>query len=191
MHSTNAIFVVIYVSCCLGSTTAWVNLAPSKARVPAFSNLLKATTDYDVSPSWLETDDWSLLSWEKELNSSPDSESLFNQDLGWATARDFEAATQDNATLSHEDVWLGSIVDEIHNAFATLEGEPPLFDSSFDESNTVTNDIDAMSTEIAMLVRCNQQPDELLISEGRALPPLTESERNNIFQLVKLEGKAS
>lgn len=187
MHSKDTTLVAIHLSCCLRFTTAWVTLPASKVKVLTFSNLRGANFDQGVSSAWSETDDWSFLSSDHELNSSPDSEALFNQDLGWTTARDFEAAAPGNVTLSQEDAWLGAIVDEIHNAYATLEGEPPLFDSSFDETNTVTNDIDAMSTEIAMLVRCNQQPDDLLISEGRALPPLTDSERNNVFQLVSLE----
>jgi hypothetical protein len=31
---------------------------------------------------------------------------------------------------------------------------------------------DHMGGEIAMLVRCNESPDEMLIAEGRALAPL-------------------
>ena len=42
-----------------------------------------------------------------------------------------------------------------------------------------------MDQEIAMLVRCNEHPEELLIYEGRALAPLTDKESNDPFQLVE------
>jgi ferredoxin len=43
---------------------------------------------------------------------------------------------------------------------------------------------DEMGREISMLVRCNEVPEELLIEEGRALPPLTEEQRDDVSQLV-------
>jgi hypothetical protein len=46
--------------------------------------------------------------------------------------------------------------------------------------------MDDMGREIAMLVRCNKSPEDLLIQEGRALPPLTEEQRNDVTQLVTI-----
>lgn len=86
---------------------------------------------------------------------------------------------------SDEEVWLENIIDEIHNEYATLD-DPPLYDTSFEEPSPSLEDsiLGTMDKEIAMLVRCNERPDTLLIQEGRALPPLTEDERNEVSQLV-------
>jgi len=161
------------------------NVHPQKNNV--IWKLKQVTTDHEEVSTWTEADDWSLLSMENERNSSPDSESLYNQDMAWNAARDFEAIAQGDVKLSPEDAWIGSIVDEIHNSFATLEDHQPLYDSDFDEPDNTRNEVDVMSNEIALLVRCNQYPKDLLISEGRALPPLTDYERNDVFQLVSIE----
>lgn len=90
--------------------------------------------------------------------------------------------------LSKEDAWIRDVVDEIHNSFSTLDDDPPLYDTSFDEPTVRWEDAvqNGMDDEIAMLIRCNEQPEHVLIAEGRALPPLTETEKNDVSQLVKM-----
>jgi hypothetical protein len=72
----------------------------------------------------------------------------------------------------------------IHNSFSTLD--PPLYDTGFESYTTTVNYIDDMGNEIARLVRCTERPGELLVESGRALPPLTNDEKNNPLQLVKI-----
>jgi hypothetical protein len=43
------------------------------------------------------------------------------------------------------------------------------------------------STEITRLIRCNELPENLLLSTGRTIPSLTEAERNDIRQLLNPE----
>jgi hypothetical protein len=43
------------------------------------------------------------------------------------------------------------------------------------------------STEITRLIRCNELPENLLLSTGRSIPSLTEAERNDIRQLLNPE----
>ena len=64
-------------------------------------------------------------------------------------------------------------------------GDPPLYD--LDEAkynptfeNTIEEDI---SKEIALVVRCNKNPEQLLYQEGRALRPLSDEERFDVSQL--------
>eukprot|EP00751_Fragilariopsis_kerguelensis_P016143 CAMPEP_0170837918 /NCGR_PEP_ID=MMETSP0734-20130129/3059_1 /TAXON_ID=186038 /ORGANISM="Fragilariopsis kerguelensis, Strain L26-C5" /LENGTH=640 /DNA_ID=CAMNT_0011205209 /DNA_START=120 /DNA_END=2042 /DNA_ORIENTATION=+ len=113
-----------------------------------------------------------------------------------------------------EEYWVqdevDEIIDEIHNAFSTLDAT--MYDTSFlnseqpkkrsflDTSRTSFQEQQQtqqdraqqeqfesdMDDEIAMLVRCNEQPESLLIEEGRAIPPLTEEERNDITQLISI-----
>jgi hypothetical protein len=185
--------VVALGTTCLYPARAWLPVPTTARRYFTQSTLASSINDIDSSSSsssstWSEADDWSLLSLESEQESTPDSEELYNQDLAWNAAKDFEAASV-NVVSSQEDNWISSMVDEIHNSFATLD--VPLYDTSFEESGTVSNDVDEMSNEIAMLVRCNEHPEDLLVSEGRALAPLTESERTNVFQLVSIVGEDS
>lgn len=137
---------------------------------------------------WSIADDWSSLTLENPENSLPDSGTLFNQDLASNAAHEIEESfAGPPPKMSEEDIWIHDAVDEIHNSFSTLD-DPPLYDTSFGEGgdNFVVHSTDDMSNEIAMLVRCNEHPEELLISEGRALPPLTDEEKNHPSQLVLL-----
>jgi len=88
---------------------------------------------------------------------------------------------------SDDDIWVRDAVDEINNAYTAVDGQP-LYDTSFDEpsaDHSIKDSIERkMDDEIAMLVRCNERPESLLIEEGRALPPLSEEEKNDVSQLV-------
>jgi hypothetical protein len=135
------------------------------------------------SSEWSVGDDWSSMSYENPENTIPDSSKLFNQDLVTNVAREIEAAG--TATLlTEEDLWINDVVDEIHNSFSTLD--PPLYDTGFESHTTTVSYIDDVGKEIAMLVRCNERPEELLVETGRALPPLTNDEKNNPLQLVNI-----
>ena len=143
----------------------------------------KATKD-----SWSAADDWLSLSSENSENSSFDSSKLFNQDQSIHAALEMESGME-NSKPSKEDIWIADAIDEIHNSFSTLD-ETPLYDTSFEESSIPKSMDDTMDQEIAMLVRCNENPDELLVHEGRAVAPLTEAELKDPFQLVVYETKA-
>jgi hypothetical protein len=142
--------------------------------------------DTSSSSSWSVSDDWTLLT---EAAKELDSNVVVDVNYVRQVAREMEAAIShgDKILMSEEDVWIDGVVDEIHNAFTTLD-EQPLYDTSLDEPSQESlreafSD-DNLSHEIAMLVRCNEQPESLLISEGRALPPLTDEEKNDVSQLV-------
>jgi len=148
-----------------------------------------------TATSWSEADDWSQLSLESERI---DTSKIYNQDLAWNAAQDYEKDfSGEFEESSEEDVWMTSIVDDIHDNSHYAEGDDgeyiSLFDSQFEEDTNTEdesssgNDLEDMSSEIAMLVRCNENPDDLLISEGRAYAPLTEQEKNDVFQLVQIK----
>ena len=152
------------------------------------------------SNEWSVTDDWSSLSSVVGTveNSNIDSSKLFNQDFVTYAAREMERQYEQQQMMmmiptyppSKEDTWISDAIDEIHNSFSTL----PLYDTGFEEytvqqdddgNNNNNNFASTMDQEIAMLVRCNEHPEELLIYEGRALAPLTDKESNDPFQLVE------
>lgn len=66
---------------------------------------------------------------------------------------------------------------------------PALYDTKrgFDAYSKSVHFLDDLGTEIGLLVRCNESPDDLLISEGRALPPLTDDEKYDVKQLVEMD----
>ena len=108
-----------------------------------------------------------------------------------------DADAEINVLIEQEDtIWVqddvDDMIDEIHNAFSTLDKN--MYDVVDDTKASSsrrggTDSISAntqliMDDEIAMLIRCNEQPDSLLIEEGRAIVPLTPAEQDDITQLV-------
>ena len=182
--ASKALVVVICLS--LSLVDAWVLPRRCVVRVGSATSSLRSSNNQDDANNgngWSVVDDWSQLSSEHPDNAIPDTESIFNQDLAENFARDIEELTQ----LSKEDLWINDVVDEIHNEFTTLD-EVSLYDTEFGEPDVV-HSIDDMGSEIAMLVRCNENPEELLISQGRALPPLTQEEKDDVSQLVTFNEK--
>ena len=108
-----------------------------------------------------------------------------------------DADAEINVLIEQEDtIWVqddvDDMIDEIHNAFSTLDKN--MYDVVDDTKASSsrrggTDSISAntqliMDDEIAMLIRCNEQPDSLLVEEGRAIVPLTPAEQDDITQLV-------
>ena len=144
-------------------------------------NDIKSSDDIG-DDAWSDSNDWVSTVYSETSSPIDDTISVFEQE-------DTAEIVDEKVQISEEDVWVQDIVDEIHNAYSTLSDQP-LYDTSFDEpsvDNSIEASIDSvMDDEIAMLVRCNEQPDSLLIEEGRALLPLTEEEKNDVSQLVVL-----
>lgn len=134
-----------------------------------------------TAKEWSIADDWDDLSAENPLNSAPDSSDIFNRDLAQIAAwkmDDYQGAMRD---LSEEEIWLKSTIDAIVGE-ETIGGATDLDQTSFE---------DDMGTEISLLVRCNDSPEQLLISQGRALPPLTDAERDDVSQLIQVSKHGS
>lgn len=148
---------------------------------------LSQTRFQATKDTWSLADDWASLSSDDVENASPDTAKLFNQDIAFHAAREMEQGSEANVMPSEEDVWVGDAIDEIHNAFSTLDSN--LYDTSFDEDEFPSSKSmdDSMDQEIAMLVRCNENPEALLVNEGRAIAPLAEAEKNDPFQLVQFK----
>jgi hypothetical protein len=157
------------------------SIEPSQSPLPQYSfndELYSSLDKIESSCSWSVADDWTALS---KASSSITTEDSIAFDGVYPVA-----VANDIVTASDEDVWIQDVVDEIHNSFSTLVDHPPLYDTSFEEptmniENSLENEMD---DEIAMLIRCNEQPETMLIAEGRALPPLTQTEKNEVSQLV-------
>ena len=86
---------------------------------------------------------------------------------------------------SIEDEFVNDVIESLYDQHIT-EDNPPLYDSpsSFESYTKTVHFEDELGQEIQMLVRCNKEPEDLLISEGRALPELSTQEKYAADQLV-------
>jgi len=126
-----------------------------------------------IKSSWSIADDWESLSAENPHNQ--DSADRFNQRQVQLAAAQMQEPQE---PPSKEAQWLNDAIRQIFQTQEAPAAEPELDEESF---------LDSMGNEIAMLVRCNQSPEDMLIQAGRALPPLTDQERNDVSQLVSYQ----
>jgi ferredoxin len=128
--------------------------------------------------SWTVDDDWARLSQVENEEIRPQS----GQDLVAAVAKAMEQPLQES--LSEEEEWISDKIEDINHW--PMDSGPlasNIYDIPWDDDKQITFE-DEMGREISLLVRCNQSPEDMLIEGGRALPPLTEQERNDLSQLV-------
>lgn len=111
-----------------------------------------------------------------------------------AAAADLAAANADGSpdeasaatgTVSPEDYLIAEAIETIQNSIDP--SDPPLYDSpsSFVDYQKSDDAAERATAEIGMLIRCNERPTEMLVSEGRALPELTDEERYDWQQMVR------
>ena len=155
----------------------------------------------DGGDGWSVADDWESLSAENPTNSVPDSATLFNQDIASQAAQSILADNHgDDAILvTEEDVWLNEVIEDIlQNPLSST----PLYDTRLHDDDepggksrrktttTTTKEDDRrafeehMGAEIAMLVRCNESPEDMLVTTGRALEELTVAQKQDVSQLL-------
>lgn len=178
----------------LRSTSKWHRFSSESSSEAAL------TGANDEQNSWSVADDWGALS-EVEGSLLTDSsidnggETVFGTLHTVRVAAALDAAAraerEKNAAattaVTKEDRWVQDMVDEIH--LSELEAAMvPLYDTvvTDDDDEIATAVKDDMGDEIAMLIRCNEAPESMLIAEGRALPPLTQEEKDEVTQLVEL-----
>lgn len=160
---------------------------------------LWSTSPDATSSSWSVTDDWNDLSTENPKNGIQ-SEDVFNQVLGDEAARAFESSFEGNleeeASL-FQDPWLRETFDRIFQDDVTVaagndNNEDVIGVAGAPVANIADDGamldehqfLEDMGEEISLLVRCNEDPTQLLIQSGKALPPLTRSERDDLGQLI-------
>ena len=156
-------------------------LYTSEAFVPASlppRRVTKASKIYDKD--WGIGDDWNKLS-EVE-NEQPDVQtSQFATEIAaykmQSQSWDLE---EENASA---DPWLTGAIDSV----LLSEDVTDPFAEDYKPDINPEDFLEDMGREIALLVRCNQSPEEMLIAAGKALPPLDHAARNDIRQLIELK----
>ncbi len=136
--------------------------------------------------SWGVGDDWDSLS-SANPNNAVDGSSIFNTDPAAKAAKLMNYWDEESSDYetSEEDILVRDTVDSINNPLMGSD-ITNLYDTkaSFDEYTKTESFFDEMGREISLLVRCNESPDQLLISLGRRLPKLEEEEKYNPQQLL-------
>jgi hypothetical protein len=171
--------VVVGVLLMILPASAWLSPPSVKLRgvyVAQRSFLWHTTIDYPDDDDWSVTDNWNRLSTEnEEINTNH----LLNADQTTLAALRMQNFGMNPAApeQSPEDQWLNHVIEHI----VTDEGadeEPALHAESF---------VDDIGREIALLVRCNENPHDLLMEGGRMVEELTEEQRNDVRQLVEYD----
>lgn len=150
---------------------------------------------------WSVIDDWNQCSHADAA--VPDSSVWFQPDYYQRAVEQLEQSGSSSTTnhagtcertilvLSEEDEWINQVIDVIQQQpiETTTTSGVPAGTSTNTQQEGAWEGIDfekEMGDEIALLIRCNEIPETLLIQEGRALAPLTESERDDPRQLLRV-----
>ena len=151
-------------------------------------------------PTWDAGDDWSALSSAANAATTPyyEFESSFN------AIRDAERilSEQDGMTRNRFDEWVPSVEDapayddnspdEVDAAVDTIlnhldyDADTVLYDTKSSESSIDANDANMdQDDEMVYMIRCNQTPEQFLVSQGKVLPELTEDDKYSVEFLLE------
>lgn len=139
---------------------------------------------------WSVTDDWNQMSSENPQNMADDSRRLMDQDIVRAVANILAEESNNGKTSlssssSPEEVWLE---DTIAHIYESQDEEKAVNDNAIidvTKDQSVDEFEEKMSQEIALLIRCNEQPEQMLINEGRAVPELSTQQLHDVSQLLE------
>lgn len=179
------------------SFAAFLCLGLAEAFIAPVSNLNRLRGSCTASAlgagkdSWSVLDDWNALSEKNKVDEGGDMFRKMEKhgpDYIGHVARDMERRHRPSGDnkISEEDEFVADTVDFINHYGAQFEPDPEgpaLYDT--DEKVKQVSFEDEMGQEISMLVRCNESPESMLVDGGRALPPLTEEQLNDMSQLVE------
>lgn len=166
-------------------------------------------TNYNQNqPEWSDTDDWEALSAQ-----NPDNFASYTSSTTFVDSNDMaypahisilpdnygdDTTSSDTPVATAEDIWLHQVIDEfIQDPVSTT----PLYDTQIlDEENPSDltkassqkkdkeqeqRDMEEhMAKEIAMLVRCNEVPEGILVDTGKAVEELTIAQKHDVGQLL-------
>ena len=145
------------------------------------------------SSSWSVTDNWNQLSNDAPTQHSQNDVYSTMDAAAIAALRmqNFGMNVRTRGQLSPEEEWLDHAIDGILTPTTTVVGDDQEHNHMSTDTTTTTpldtdRFLDSMSDEIALLIRCNQEPRQLLIQQGRAVAELSDAERQDVRQLVEV-----
>jgi len=153
--------------------------------VPRPTSIRSPTKILSEKGGWDSADDWSKLSVDSPDNAL-DTSSIFNLDAAWQAAQEMGSDQDTFYEPNDDDAFISDAVDTIHSP-AINSDTPALYDTkgTFDQYTKSVNFFDEMGKEISLLVRCNEDPHDLLVSLGKVLPELKDEEKYDAKQLLR------
>lgn len=168
-------------------------MKPFTLSSPQLSVRMSPTDSSDADDAWSVTDNWTRLSKADGTQQDDSHHHLINADQTTLAALRMQNFGMNPAPpeLSKEDQWLNDAIEHIvtenvDEVDATLLAKSS--SSSSDASVHSESFSDDMGREIALLVRCNENPHQLLLDGGRLVEELTDKQRNDVGQLVEFNG---
>jgi ferredoxin len=166
--------------CACTTTAAWTTTSVStRLRRANFATALSSSSG--SSDNWSAADDWTGLSAQE--NRPVDSQDLFQQDVLARAAMRMQDYETPPAELSPEEEWLQTSLSHILSPTEEIQA---VVQREVDRTGAaVMQSLEDEGQEVARLVRCQEVPQDLLISQGRALAEMTWEEEYNVRQLVQ------
>jgi len=170
-------------------SSAWIPTTTTSYRRTRSLQAQEETTT--SSDGWSVADDWNNLSGENPYNTAPDTDDIFNQDIAQNAALSILADNdgEDLPPLSKEDVWMQEIIGEIVTdplsstpLYDTLGRDRPSKHKTPQQQHQEMEQ--HMEDEIAMLIRCNESPEDMLVRSGKAVADLTVEQKLDVSQLL-------
>lgn len=178
------VFVCFVLSSCLLFSRGWSPTTTIRRRS-------QPTRIHSVSSSWSVADDWEGLSSKNRREEARgyvgdfDTEEWDPEAMDDIDDGDFDFEMEDEIDIdnsaavvenSREDEWIQTTLEDFLS-------EQPATDSDelgvAEESNS-----EEKGYEISRMVRCNEEPTELLYETGRAIKPLSKAQRDDVNQLL-------
>ena len=142
--------------------------------------------DWGIGDNWSNLSDNSSQTGLFDLNQDPALEAAKFIESQLALQQNDKEQSHPSSEASVENDWVQDVIDDIHSPIVS-PNEPALYDTrrNFDEYSETIHFEDKLATEIGLLIRCNESPDEMLVMEGRALPELKDADKYSPFHLLK------
>jgi hypothetical protein len=199
------LMLVVDKAVILPSTVAFTNPVVARRYPRPSSSISETKASWDAtaeskddgtfgSTSWSVADNWRVLSEALQSqdseqfvhlsshNSKGEYEELDHTTLAALRMQNYGMNPEPANAATPEEEWMYDVIGQIVSD--DPESESPTDTSSSSGGLHTERFLDDMGREIAMLVRCNENPRQMLTEQGRFVPELSEAQRNDVQQLV-------
>jgi len=135
------------------------------------------------SSSWSPGDDWGLKSKQEHQSRTLETKDIFMQDIVARAAIRMEESRREQ-NMEEPDEFLTRAIEFIHHAEGEVQSGSDTSSASTKTILEATRQAEQEELEIAMMIRCNDKPQQILLNNNKVLPDLDPLERDDIQQLV-------
>ena len=159
----------------------------TKSQIKTSIDLRNSVNDNN---DWGIGDDWSMLSNQEQGRTSSHQNEMFDESFFYEGVGYEPNPLNEISDFAAPDEHIDDVIDSIFS-LAYMDSSVPLYDTASDYDAYVKSDryVDDGSKEISMLIRCNEEPEQLHVDSGRALQkPTNENMYNENFLIDKNSG---